>query len=251
MQYISCVPCTPELKYMTTVYYKSSGPVTKIFLSTSSSNPDTGRPIRLEYLNEGNANIVYRIRPHKDGGEVPAPLHQKLLRLRKDKPFIRTCQEQHVAFKERFLPLFSAEHLVAHDLIVVQGDLTRSLNTALHQQEAAGSRPRSRHGDLLATDDTYGILVTDMTPQPGEVFLELKPKWLVQSPDAPRISLRCRTCALRAQREYLKRQPHAERIPTSFCPLALVSAKFSDRKKAWDAVANASRDFPTNLSKSV
>ena len=39
-----------------------------------------------------------------------------------------------------------------------------------------------------------------MSPKSGEILLELKAKWLAQSPNAPTGATRCRTCALRAKR---------------------------------------------------
>lgn len=57
---------------------------------------------------------------------------------------------------------------------------------------------------LFNRDDTSfqarknkGILLPDMSPVPGtSVTLEVKPKWLMQSPTAPSEARRCRTCAM-------------------------------------------------------
>lgn len=81
-----------------------------------------------------------------------------------------------------------------------------------------------------------------MSPRPesDELLLELKPKWLAQSPTAPKSATRCRTCALRAMRDSQRSQKqksedqtntHARSVSgragkkAEFCPLDLVSAE--------------------------
>ena len=65
-----------------------------------------------------------------------------------------------------------------------------------------------------------GILLPDMSAEPnGTSFtIEIKPKWLVQSPDAPRDAYLCRTCALHASRKAEK-----EYDGPWICPLALAA----------------------------
>lgn len=60
-------------------------------------------------------------------------------------------------------------------------------------------------------------------------MIEFKPKWLAQSPNAPRPSKRCRTCALHARRTAvsLRKDPSA-RVRDHFCPLDLVSTDVND-----------------------
>jgi len=77
------------------------------------------------------------------------------------------------------------------------------------------------------------MLVTDMTasaptpggdgtlPFPTNITFEFKPKWLIQSPNAPPHSRRCRTCALHAFR--LSSKPRSKKKQSYFCPLALMS----------------------------
>ncbi|KAF1354967.1 inositol-pentakisphosphate 2-kinase-domain-containing protein [Delphinella strobiligena] len=218
------------------IYYTHSKSGAGHLLSTSRSGEESATPIRLEYFKEGNANIIYNIKPLDNGAHVPVALQGKLLRLRKNKPFIRCSREQHEAFKQYFAPLFHTENLVQHNLIGVDRTVTLFLNANLKQLDMSGSRPVTRHGDTLATDDTYGLLVTDMTAQPGEVFLELKPKWLVQSRDAPKSATRCRTCALRARRQSARLQDDASTDSTSFCPLGLVSSNIGERRRVFEAV---------------
>jgi len=86
----------------------------------------------------------------------------------------------------------------------------------------SGNRPTKRQGIYLA-DDNYGLLVTDMTSRGApETVIEFKPKWLLQSPSAPKDSKRCRQCA-RSSRENAKRSRSGEELLTYFCPLDLSS----------------------------
>ena len=60
-------------------------------------------------------------------------------------------------------------------------------------------------------------------------MIEFKPKWLAQSPNAPRPSKRCRTCALHARRTAISlRKDPSTRIRNHFCPLDLVSTDETD-----------------------
>lgn len=220
---------------MAIVYYQhlESDPDTKTFLAASDS--DEAQPFRLEYLNEGNANVIYRIQSTVGGGQLPLALRNKLLRLRKDKLFIQPTRKQHEAYKDNFVPLFHANNLVEHSLVALDQNVFMSLNGLLQQLEEAGTRPKSRHGDTLAIDQ-YGLLMTDMTAQPGEIFLELKPKWLAQSPDAPADAVRCRTCALRARREAARLAAGGASDSVFFCPFGLISDSSVERQKAFEAV---------------
>lgn len=83
-------------------------------------------------------------------------------------------------------------------------------------------------------------------------MLELKPKWLAQSPTAPSNATRCRTCALRAMRKHgasvierLERQSAGDaktveslnkEQPSSVCPLDLGSGQPEDIARSVDAI---------------
>ncbi|KAK6429218.1 Inositol-pentakisphosphate 2-kinase [Oleoguttula sp. CCFEE 5521] len=172
--------------------------------------------LQLTYLSEGGANFVFRIIAQGPGNDNP--LNGKLFRLRKDLSHVQSAKAQLEAFDANFRPLFPAHHVVQQELIVLGPGLAEALNAFVKTV----SRPTHRLDDVLPLDQTHGLLVTDMTPSTSEdVLLQLKPKWLAQSPSAPADAKRCRTCALRAQRG-------AERIHTATdrqetCPLRLVS----------------------------
>lgn len=186
----------------------------------------------LQYLNEGGANFVYRIRPFDDKEHLPPRLRGKLLRLRKNLSHVRSAEEQLEAVNANFRNLFPPENLVQHELIGLDRDVLKLLNRSLEDLV----RPRHRTADLLPVEDMSGLLVTDMTPLAGEVLLQLKPKWLTQSPNAPPNAKRCRTCAVRSHRA-------SERIRTATdaqesCPLDLINTNLEERKRAVHAVTS-------------
>jgi inositol-pentakisphosphate 2-kinase len=179
---------------------------------------------KIKYLNEGGANFVFSILPA--GSELPKPLRNKLLRLRKDLPHVQTTTEQVGSFNSNFRTLFPPDCLVQPELVRLNGSITTALNRALDTL----NRPSRRSEDWLPEDEQFGLLVTDMMPAAGKAMLEMKPKWLLQSPSAPSNAKRCRTCALRAQRA-----AHGKRTATDAqesCPFDLVSERVDDRRRA-------------------
>ena len=203
----------------------------------SIQQSDSHKPLTLEYIAEGNANIVYTFKPIADE-PVNLGVRRKLLRLRKDKSFIQSTQSQYITFQREFLPLFRPENIVEQTLITLDESLIESLNQRLAEHESTGARKDVRHGDRLAVDD-HGLLMTDMTAQHGEFLFDIKPKWLQQSPDAPRDSIRCRTCALRVQRDHMKAGGAV--IPTrgGFCPLGLIDVDIEERRRAFRNIIEA------------
>ena len=196
-----------------------------------STEPLTpGTKIVLEYLNEGGANVVFKILPEIGGPELPAYLQGKLLRLRKDLSHVQSAREQLSAFDTHFAPLFSPENLIQHELIEVDEGIPGVLNALLSKL----NRPSHRLQDFLPTEESHGLLVTDMTPTLGDVLLQVKPKWLAQSPNAPQGAKRCRTCALRAHRA--SQQVRTATDAQESCPLELISSELEDRKRAAKAV---------------
>ncbi|KAK0279697.1 Inositol-pentakisphosphate 2-kinase [Friedmanniomyces endolithicus] len=152
-----------------------------------------GLDCRLEYLNEGGANFIFRIRPTEDAGELPTRLRKKLLRLRKH---ITIEPEDLLAGHQEWQAIFQPENLIEHDLVTLQADAVAAINDLIREATRRSSR---RVGDLWP-GGTHGVLVTDMSAGQNELLIELKSKWLAQSPNASRSATRCRTCALRAKR---------------------------------------------------
>jgi inositol-pentakisphosphate 2-kinase len=231
---------------MSIVSYSES-PSKRIYLATEA---DSQQSATLEYLAEGNANIVYSFRPIAND-VLPFGVHQKLLRLRKDKSFIQSTKSQAATFQLEFVPLFRPENLVEQKLVLLDEALIRRLNRELEEHESSVLRQNMRHGDQLATD-SYGLLMTDMTARHGEYLFEIKPKWLLQSPDAPGDSIRCRTCALRLQRTHAKAQSAVTPKPGGFCPLSLVDDDIEERQKAFKSIIEAQAvNLPKSSGKST
>ncbi|KAI4761341.1 hypothetical protein E4T52_06474 [Aureobasidium sp. EXF-3400] len=191
----------------------------------------------LEYLAEGNANIVYSFKPIANE-LLPRGVLHKLLRLRKDKSFISSTKSQSATFQQEFVPLFRSENLVEQTLITVDEALVERLNQELEKHENNETRQALRHSDRLAIDG-YGLLMTDMTARHGEFLFEIKPKWLLQSPDAPDDAKRCRTCALRLQRAHATAEGTVVPRPGGFCPLSLVDDDVEERQRAFKNIIDA------------
>ncbi|TVY55479.1 Inositol-pentakisphosphate 2-kinase [Lachnellula cervina] len=209
----------------------------------------------LTYLAEGAANIVYRIsiRPltpeptllEQYGTGTPPPteiepedeieclneqplFNSKLLRLRKNLPTTFPVAIAQEKWEQLVAPLFSPDQIVEQSLVDIRaGKFIASLNQELRNNKAGAdgsSRPTNRLGIYLADDD-YGLLVTDMTnfdSAAGEEVHEFKPKWLLQSPSAPKDAVRCRQCARSAQ-ENVKRRGNGKPYKQYLCPLDAVS----------------------------
>ena len=208
-----------------------------VYFTTSDSRPRlssirTQGPslaCTLEYLNEGGANLVFRVLP-EDGRPLPESVAGRLLRVRKDLPHVQSTAQQLQDFDEHFKPLFPPDNLIQHSLVQLDSSIPGLLNKSLSHL----TRPPHRVQDLLSPSEGYGLLVTDMTPTLDSKLLQLKPKWLAQSPNAPENAKRCRTCALRAQRA--SRDTRTATDKQASCPLALVSENTDDRQRAAEAV---------------
>lgn len=187
-------------------------------------------PCAITYLNEGGANFVFRIQPQACQ-DPSMQLHGRipLLRIRKDFSHVQNAEEQLRSFDQHFRPLFPAQNLVEHEAVQLDGDVIPRLNQTVSQAK----RSSFRTGDLMPHDEKYGLLITNMSPLPMEKLVQFKPKWLAQSPNAPEDSKRCRTCALRAQRQ-AKKQSTATDAQEN-CPLAMVSENAHDRRRAAEA----------------
>ncbi|KAE9367959.1 hypothetical protein N431DRAFT_349172 [Stipitochalara longipes BDJ] len=204
------------------------------------------------YLNEGAANIVYRIQVRSPspqpslleeyGEGTPPPseiesdidvenrnvvdlqlFENKLLRLRKNLPTTLPVAKSQESWERVIAPLFLPDQVVHQSLIRLGPQLVVNLNGKLLDWEhhpSASQQPRlpRRKGKYLA-DDQFGLLITDMT-SPDETLIEFKPKWLAQSPSAPKNAVRCRQCA-RFARSNAELSRKNEPLQKSWCPLEL------------------------------
>lgn len=206
------------------VYYRdddTSGP-----LLSATRPPVPSIACRLQYLDEGGANIVYRVHGADNRTGPPPALRGQLLRLRKNLPHAPPTAEQHRAYDELFRPLFAPRHLVAHSPVRLDPSVGPALDVALRGLV----RPSHRLHDSLPADEARGTLVTDMTAGDDAVLVQVKPKWLAQSPGAPAGARRCRTCALRASRA--ARGVRTATDAQGGCPLALLAADPGERERA-------------------
>lgn len=203
--------------------------------------------IELDYLAEGAANVVYRIRFPPQRPSISSDLEQentptitetsplksdhrlygKLLRLRKQLLFTVPVTESQKYWESVICPLFAPHNLVQQVLFRPSATLIKRCNAALKSMEGDGTRADKRCQFYLVEGENHGTLITDMTcaSTSQHISIEFKPKWLVQSPSAPAGSVRCRTCALRAMKSSIhKPSMHsAKQLKLGFCPLNLVS----------------------------
>jgi len=152
------------------------------------------------------------------------------------------CEVSHDAWLRLIAPMFKPDQVVQQSLVDLRpGNVIEQLNEELrewevheHEPPTRGSicsinlRPSKRRGVYLA-DDEHGLLIQDMTPQTiTDTVVEFKPKWLVQSPSAPKNAKRCRQCAFTA-RHNAQRTRTGKPLVKNLCPLDLVSKSQRDR----------------------
>lgn len=230
--------------------------------------------VQLEYLAEGAANVVYRIRPpdidsdpstaadlqfenYEYDSDTPLPteisplqldprLKGKLVRLRKHLPHALQVEDSQRHFESIIQPLFSKENLIESELFRLSPRLLENCNSTLRKMEKSDMRPAKRCGVYLTENPRYGCLITDMTWLIDDtiISLEFKPKWLVQSPTAPAGSKRCRSCALRTMKKAgSTSQP--ELFNTGSCPLNLMSSDKAKIKLFLDYVMESNSKRPS------
>ena len=183
--------------------------------------PKSQQP-ELIFLAEGAANILYRVHPnltvsleHAPSNKVPQA-ELGLLRLRKVPPRESEYNEVragHELWRLHIAPHFAKENVVQQCVIEIPPSVFQAANLSLQQDESRGKRLLNRCGTFLDENQKAGLLVTDMTVTDAEKkssdglwALEMKPKWLAQSPSAPAGATRCRNCALRMLRASERQQ---------------------------------------------
>ncbi|KAK5109135.1 hypothetical protein LTR62_007497 [Meristemomyces frigidus] len=199
------------------------------FLSDFSSISDSATACSLEYLNEGGANLVFRITP-AGAKSLPEALSGRVLRLAKhsrEEAAILDHDDQelgaHNPLSEEaqyryWVKVLGDEAVLNHNVVRLSGSMKDLINSLL----ACADRSEHRRAHAWVGGRT-GFLVEDMTPQEGETLHEFKPKWLDQSPSAPRGATRCRTCALRAMRSVAGQSTATDL--QGFCPLYLFTPR--------------------------
>ena len=182
----------------------------------------TGSQVAFDYLNKGAANVIFKIRPElspsakrfqfvdvspkdKLSGVTTPVAHQSLmgtvLRVPRGGQKHLSSLEILDGFEHAIRPLFLpgarnkiqldrdlTKLLMDHEGVLLLPDVMDHLYTRVEKLTFANTQSRRK---------CWGILLPDMSPIPGKsITLEVKPKWLAQSPNAPPKAVRCRTCAM-------------------------------------------------------
>jgi len=189
--------------------------------------------LQLHYLAEGAANIIYSVSvlspPSLQGHS-----HCCVLRLRKDLSFTKPAGETMSDFERCIAPLFAGHEtlLMEQTLYRLTPEMVSTANEELREMDGVGQpalagenvpfRHHHRRRVYLPSyeKEQYGILMQNLRGPSIDWLVEFKPKWLVQSPSAPRDARNCRTCALNAMRR--KAGTHPGRGDSGFCPLDLL-----------------------------
>lgn len=200
----------------------------------------TSATVQLHYLAEGAANVIYSV-------TVTSPtslldhMHCCVIRLRKDLSFTKPAREVVSDFDTRIVPLFGSAYrglLMEQALYTLTPEMVEAANRELREMDDMdlsaiwadqGSmvgkkiRPSHRRHAYLPSyeDEQYGILMPNLQGLGTDWLVEFKPKWLIQSPSAPKDATNCRTCALNSSRR--KAGKHVGRGDSGFCPFDLLA----------------------------
>ncbi|KAF3770526.1 hypothetical protein M406DRAFT_66926 [Cryphonectria parasitica EP155] len=199
-------------------------------------------PAVCRFVGEGRANVVFSL----TGVDDHPNLRGQLLRVPKHKYKALPYVDLQRYWETRVSPLFGPHELVQQRLVRLPCDKTffKLLNEQLRRLEESGSRRRDFVGHVVSETVELGMLVEDMraeaaaTRKDGVAIMhEIKPKWLAQSPRAPRNAEQCRNCA----REVWRNMKDKTRKQV-FCPLNLVkAADFPDDPAVAADIATALR----------
>lgn len=177
--------------------------------------------LRLSYVTEGAANVIWNV--HFENSNLSSRDSTVVLRMRKDIQSTVSMTELKAQFEQRIAPLFAFDPslLFPMDVVLLCPAVLEDLNNQLTRLEETGKRKPMRRGIYHPTFATepYAALLPNLD-HGQSTMVEFKPKWLVQSPSAPRDAQRCRTCALNARRR-VKGAPG--RGDMGFCPFDLLS----------------------------
>ncbi|KAF9872737.1 inositol-pentakisphosphate 2-kinase [Colletotrichum karsti] len=192
----------------------------------------------VEYVGEGAANVVFETRQ--------APSNKKTAELDRTRYLLRVPKKpkdpakrlhdawyQYNYIRGKVFPLFdNKDDLFAKFTVAkVSQDTIVGMRNHLKAMDEAKRRPAKFVGDTVDCGrETVIMLVEDMRPRPGlrQHLIEIKPKWLIQSPSAPEDANTCRCCALAAKKFHDSNTPKGSKIkdqkysPDDYsCPLWL------------------------------
>lgn len=186
--------------------------------------PAGTKPVKL--VGEGSANAVFEIKvPQRD--RAGRDMKGLLLRVAKV-PSLGAPLSYNYLLQQKYLqtavkPILG-DHIVHQELVVLhKSNIVRELNNLL--RDINHTRRDKFKGTYVGETD-WGFLIEDMRPQDIDscVLVEFKPKWLSQSPSAPKGAIRCRQCAMELRnltKDPSRNKTRPERKP---CPLALMNS---------------------------
>ncbi|KAI1268674.1 inositol-pentakisphosphate 2-kinase [Xylariaceae sp. FL1019] len=192
--------------------------------------------VDFEYVAEGRANAVFSIWTVNSGGERKRQLEGTLLRVPKETPHITPCDYKTLHdFHENVVEkAVDSQFLVSQKLSRITEHVAAIMNA---KRMKDGKRDKD-DGSVIKSG--YAMFMEDMRESTGYSVLEFKPKWLAQSPIAPRDAKRCRTCAREAYRNSLKRA-EGKKTSIPICPLGLLS---SDEKIVAQTIERLAPEWP-------
>ncbi|KAJ4290507.1 Inositol-pentakisphosphate 2-kinase [Kalmusia sp. IMI 367209] len=242
--------------------------------------------VRFAFLAEGAANAVFSVNPalpekqpcfvfeDQSGETIPrARIINKVLRISKGNPKTLKYKEIMDGFETEVVPLFRKSESPESETTVECNDSSEAPKNALNlsipdsyeefvmEHEGVAISPDSLriileelhahcpHNKHIAPHhlEERGILLPDMSSHPrSSLTIEIKPKWLAQSPNAPRDAHLCRTCALHALRKSQK-DYHGSWI----CPLQLVAGNITAIKQYLRDRIKESEELPVDVGMDV
>ncbi|KAG5952647.1 hypothetical protein E4U57_005916 [Claviceps arundinis] len=185
--------------------------------------PVGAKPVKL--VGEGAANAVFELKyPSRD--RAGRDLQGFLLRVAKvpslGAPLTYNYHLQQQYLQTAIRPILG-EHVVHQELVMLhETNIVQELNNLLRD---INHTRRDKFKGTYVGESEWGFLIEDMRPQALDtcILVEFKPKWLSQSPSAPKDAIRCRQCAMELRnliKDLSINKTHPERKP---CPLALLS----------------------------
>ncbi|KAF2650463.1 hypothetical protein K491DRAFT_130571 [Lophiostoma macrostomum CBS 122681] len=187
--------------------------------------------VSLHYLAEGAANVVFMMRPvdpfiplsdeepivfedNRGDTHPVANLLGSVLRISKGLQKTLGGEAVKKEFETEIAPMFRPEfedQLLDLELVELDEAVLSILNRELSKH--------SHRGTKEIPMGTVGLLMDNMASISGTALtIEIKPKWLAQSPNAPRSdTYRCRTCALRGMRTQFSDDQKAFVCPLQLC----------------------------------
>ncbi|KAG6248523.1 hypothetical protein E4U24_002667 [Claviceps purpurea] len=185
--------------------------------------PVGAKPVKL--VGEGAANAVFELKyPPLD--RAGRDLQGFLLRVAKvpslGAPLTYDYHLQQQYLQTAIKPILG-EHAVHQELVMLhKTNIVQELNNLLRD---INHTRRDKFKGTYVGESEWGFLIEDMRPQALDtcILVEFKPKWLSQSPSAPKDAIRCRQCAMELRnliKDLSINKTHPERKP---CPLALMS----------------------------